>query len=132
MAVKEKKMFSYYDFSKVLSYNATYNFLVGARGLGKTYGAKKLVIKKFLRGGEEFVYLRRYKTELATRTTFFDDIGQEFPNLGFRVNGSLAQVCRNPDAEKPHWETMGYFIALSNAQTRKSVAYPKVTHIIFD
>lgn len=132
MALKPKKMFSFYDFTKVLSYNGTYNFLVGARGLGKTYGAKLRAMKNYLRSGEEFVYLRRFKTELATRTTFFDDIAHEFPGHDFRVNGSLAQVCRNPDAEKPYWETMGYFAALSNAQTRKSVAYPKVTLIIFD
>ena len=127
MALKEKKQFSYYDFRKLLSYNATYNFLVGARGLGKTYGAKKRVIKAYLRNGEQFIYLRRFKTELATRQTFFDDIANEFPDIEFRVQGSEAQLKRGPD-----WETFGYFAALSNAQTRKSVAYPKVTVIIFD
>ena len=30
----------YYSFNKVLSRNAVYNFILGARGLGKTYGAK--------------------------------------------------------------------------------------------
>lgn len=127
-----KKKFSYYSFQKLLSYNAVYNFCVGARGLGKTYGAKKLVINAYLRDKQEFILLRRYKTELANRQTFFDDIAHEYPNHGFRVEGHLAQVSFNPQAEKPKWETMGYFISLSTAQTRKGVSYAAVTKILFD
>ena len=128
-----KKTYSYYNYGPLFSRNGTYNFLLGARGLGKTYGAKLKVIKDYLRNGSEFIYLRRYKTELSTRSTFFDDIAHEFPDYGFRVNGHLAQMTRDdPEDKKAKWETMGYFIALSNAQTRKSVAYPKVTMIIFD
>lgn len=122
----------YYDFNKVLSQNAVYNFVLGARGLGKTYGAKLKVMKNAIHRGEQFIYLRRYKTELANRQTFFDDIAHEFPNLGFRVMHGEAQMTRNPAEDKPDWETIGYFIALSNAQSRKSVAYPRVTTIIFD
>lgn len=127
-----KKKFSYYNFQKLLSYNAVYNFCLGARGLGKTYGAKKLVIKAYLRDRQEFIYVRRYKTELANRQTFFDDIAHEFPDIGLRVEGHLAQMCWNPNDAKPKWETMGYFMALSNSQSRKSVAFPAVTMILFD
>ena len=31
----------YYDYNKVLSYNAFFNFIIGERGVGKTYGWKK-------------------------------------------------------------------------------------------
>ena len=122
----------YYSFNKVLSRNAVYNFILGARGLGKTYGAKLKVIKNAIHRGEQFVYLRRYKTELANRQTFFDDVAHEFPEFGFRVNGGVAEMTRNPLDEKPKYETIGYFIALSQGQSRKSVAFPKVTWIIFD
>jgi predicted AAA+ superfamily ATPase len=44
-----KTALKYYDFKYVLSHNAVYNFVVGARGLGKTYGAKKMVIRNYLR-----------------------------------------------------------------------------------
>lgn len=30
----------YYDYGRVLSYHAPWMFVIGARGLGKTYGAK--------------------------------------------------------------------------------------------
>lgn len=129
---REKKAFSYYNFQRLLSYNAVYNFCLGARGLGKTYGAKKMVIKAYLRDKQEFILLRRYKTELANRVTFFDDIVWEFPDYGFRVMGNLAQMTRNPNDDKPRWETMGYFVALSNAQSRKGVSYAAVTTILFD
>jgi hypothetical protein len=125
-----KTALKYYDFKYVLSHNAVYNFVVGARGLGKTYGAKKMVIRNYLRKGDQFIYLRRFATELKTKDTFFADIAHEFPNVQFRVQGHLAQV--NRTGEKSGWETMGFFIPLSKAQSVKSVAYPKVKMIVFD
>src|SRR5699024_185718 len=133
MPPKTKNKFSYYSFDKIYSFNATYMFIIGARGLGKTYGAKKRVINNYIRNGEEFIYLRRYNTELKSRGTFFADIAHEFPDWHFRVNGHQAQIApfeKNP--KKRQWETMGYFVPLSTAQTQKSVAYPAVTTIIFD
>jgi hypothetical protein len=125
---------AYYSFDKLFSYNGVYNFIVGARGLGKTYGAKRHVIRKAIRTGEQFIYLRRYKTELAGRGTFFADISHEFPEWDFRVDGPHAQMAsvETRKAKKRDWQTIGYFAALSNAQTQKSVAYPLVKTIIFD
>ena len=54
----------FYDFNKLLSYNALLNFVIGERGVGKSFGAKKFVISDYLKSGNEFVYIRRYKTEL--------------------------------------------------------------------
>jgi len=120
--------FDWYSFHDILSRNAVYNFVVGGRGLGKTYGAKKLVIKKALEKGEEFIYLRRHQTELRTKDTFFNDVGAEFPDCTFRVNGLEAQVSFTGD----DWKTIGYFHVLSKAQTYKSGSYPLVKTIIFD
>ena len=130
--LKKRNTFSYYSFHDVLTRNAVYNFIIGGRGLGKTYGAKKNVIKAYLRNREQFIYLRRYKTELKTRSTFFADIAHEFPEFTFRVEGSEAQVCFDPQAEKPKWHTMGYFIALSVGQSLKGTSFHDVTTIIFD
>lgn len=54
----------YYDYHKILSYNAFINILIGERGVGKTYGASKMVINKFIKKHEQFAYIRRYKPEL--------------------------------------------------------------------
>jgi hypothetical protein len=125
----------YYNFDKVYSYGGVYIFVCGARGLGKTYGAKDKVIKKFLRKGEQFIYLRRFKTELRAAKAFFDDIAHTFPGMLFRLNGDQFEVCREPnkqDRKKNDWECMGFVIALSTGQNQKGRAFPMVRTIIFD
>ena len=52
----------YYDYDKISSYNATFNMIITNRGFGKTYGAKKRAINKFLKKDEQFIYVRRYKS----------------------------------------------------------------------
>lgn len=131
-----KKSLPYYSFDKIMSYNATYMFVVGARGLGKTYGAKKFVIRDALRtnGENQFIYLRRFTKELQGRGTFFADILQEFPDYDLRVNGMVAEYAPTSTRgdKKRNWSVMGYFMALSTAQKQKSVAFPKVKTILFD
>lgn len=128
----------YYNFDKLYSFNGTFNFLAGGRGIGKTYGAKRKALKAALssKGEQQFIYLRRYKTELATaRATFLADIVHEFPGYDFRINGSVMEASPSEDrADKKdrQWITLGYFMALSTAQNQKSVAFPKVRTIIFD
>lgn len=134
--MKAVKTHPWYSFNKVLSFNALLTFVLGGRGLGKTYGAKKLVIKKFLKYGEQFILLRRYEVELATRGTFFSDLiaKNEFPDYDFRVFGFTAQVAhKNTRNDKKRvWRTMGYFAALNTSQNLKGASYAQVTTIIYD
>ena len=39
----------YYNYDKILSYNALLNFIIGERGVGKSYGAKLYVAKNFIK-----------------------------------------------------------------------------------
>jgi len=125
----------YYSYNRILSYNAVYNFIVGGRGLGKTFGAKKRVIDEYLKHGNQFIYVRRYKSELSnSKLTFFSDIAYLFPEFIFRIQGGEAQMARadtDPKA-KNAWQTIGYFVALSTGQSQKSVSFPRVKTIIFD
>ena len=132
---------SFYNFDKIYSYNATFNFLVGMRGVGKTYGCKLKALKKAVRSFErkepieQFIYMRRYKEELATSgKTFFADIEDRFPDYDFRTNGWHAEMAPvdTRDEKKREWTLIGFFIPLSRAQSMKSVAFPQVTTIIFD
>ena len=43
----------WYDISKTLSYNALFNFVIGARGVGKTYAFKRWAIKDFLKNKKQ-------------------------------------------------------------------------------
>jgi hypothetical protein len=138
-----EKQFSYYSFAKILSYNATYNFVPGGRGIGKTYGAKDKGIADAIKSGiangfdncDQFIYLRRYKEELQmSADTFFADIAHKFPDWDFRRVGFEAQISPAGDREVKRrvWKTIGYFVALSVAQKFKSVAFPRVKLIIYD
>jgi hypothetical protein len=116
----------WYDINKTLTYNCLFNFVIGNRGCGKTYSAKKRAIKLFLEKGHQFVYLRRYKEELdETAPSYFNDIlvNNEFPDVTieyvagqYLVNGQLA----------------GYAMALTKAKDYKSISFPLVYFIIFD
>ena len=53
----------YYDLHNLLTRNAPWNFIIGARGLGKTFAAKRYGIKEYLKHGHEFIYLRRTDVE---------------------------------------------------------------------
>jgi hypothetical protein len=130
-----KPKFTYYNYDKLYSFNGAYNFVCGGRGLGKTFGAKEKALKKAIKRGEMFIYLRRFKTELPmAKATFFEDIAPLFPDYDFRSNGPLAEMSpiTERDKKKRKWQTIGYFFALTEAQKLKSVALKKVTLIIFD
>ena len=117
----------FYDYAKVLSYNAMFNFIIGERGVGKTFGAKRYVINKFLKKGEQFVYLRRYKTELkesaGDTSKFFGQLEEFYPENKFKIAGEKIMNGK---------QVMGYALPLSVANILKSTSFNKVTTIIFD
>ena len=44
-------MADFYDWNKTLSYDADVTMVIGAKGIGKTFGLRKQCIKDFLRDG---------------------------------------------------------------------------------
>ena len=116
----------YYDYAKILSYNAFFNFLVGERGVGKTYGATKFVVKQAINKNSEFVYIRRYKSDLKKSVPkLFDELikNEEFPDNTLSTKGNKFYIDD---------EICGYAIALSEANSYKSTNFSKVRYIIFD
>lgn len=107
----------------MLSYNRILNFIIGARGIGKSYAMKVHPVKRFLKYGEQFIYLRRYKPELRKVGQYFDNIRQEFPDTEFKVKGREFYI---------NGKLAGWAIPLSTWQSEKSNAYPNVTTIVFD
>jgi hypothetical protein len=128
----------YYDYDKVLGYGATFNFLVTSRGLGKTYGAIKLCVKDFLKNGNEFIYLRRYKTEISSAAKrLFDaiNINKEFPGYNLLSEGNkffIQKIQKDEEDEKPEKILIGHAVALSTANILKSTNFAKVRTIIYD
>lgn len=60
----------FWNIKHTLSYRALFNYIIGNRGGGKTFGAKQYVIEQFLKNQKEFIYLRRYRTELQKLIRF--------------------------------------------------------------
>jgi hypothetical protein len=81
------------------------------------------VINRFKKNGKQFVWVRRYQTEIDTLTDFWADIKSFFPNDELSQQGNELYI---------NGELAGYLIALSTSMRLKSVAFPLVTTIIFD
>lgn len=113
----------FWDISKSLSHNCLFNFIVGPRGAGKTYGFKQWAISSFLKTGAQFIYVRRFKEEMRDVAKFFDDIQEAFPEHEFEYKRGAFKI---------DGETAGWPVSLSTAKIKKSVAFPHVNKICFD
>lgn len=120
----------FYNFDKLFSYPFLIALVIGERGVGKSFNAKVAVLKKFLKTGEQFIYLRRYKTELdSSLATFWDDLQSNgyFTEYNLKVVKSkmLTKFTCNG-------KVCGYAAPLSTANILKSTAFPNVKTILFD
>lgn len=123
----------YWDIRKPLSYNCLWNFILGMRGGGKTYGSLQWCIEQYLKNKKrgikwEFLYVRRMKAELKKLTTqrngrLFKAVQNEFPEHTLKAESDTL-YCDG--------EVMGYAQALSTASILKSDAFPNVKIIVFD
>ena len=115
----------YWDINETLSYNALMNFIVGNRGGGKTYGFKRWAVADFIKTGRQFVYLRRYKTELTEFSRYFDDLkaNGEFADHELIIKGKKALI----DGKEA-----GFAIALTTGITKKSTSMPRVNKMCYD
>ena len=111
-----------------------FNFIIGERGVGKTYGAIKFCINDFLKNGNQFVYLRRYKTEIKSSAddkdnSFFTKVieNEEYPDHELKTKMEKEKAIFYCDKT-----ICGYAIPLSTSVILKSKSFSKVKTIIFD
>lgn len=103
-----------------------FNFLIGERGVGKSFGMTKFLISQFLKKGEQFAYVRRYKSDLSKSVpTFFNAINSQniFPDHSLVVKHNQF-YCND--------KVCGYPMQLSTSQDLKSSNFDKVKTIVFD
>lgn len=129
---------NYYDWSKTLSYDADVTMVVGARGVGKTYGLRKQFIKDWIKDKSKFVELTRYKNEIfGVSDGYFNRVENEpeFKEYVFRTDSRYAYIAKKGDKKsngKQEWHVIGYFIALTDAQRMKKRTFNKVRRIVLD
>lgn len=129
-------MTKWYDKGQLLSYKMFFNMVIGNRGGGKTYGFKCWAIDDFLKTGKQFVWLRRYGTEIEmlrgdkkgdNNDSFFGDIQDKYLDHTFTMKGNKKKGYFYCDGQ-----IMGYYFALTTSSIAKSSTYPSVDKIIFD
>lgn len=129
-------MSKFYDWEKTLSYDADVTAVVGARGIGKTFGLRKQCILDYLKRGNRFVEVVRYKIELSdVADGYFDRLSRlpEFENYDFRTDSRYMYIAKKDEkAKKQDWKIIGYFVALSEQQKKKKKTFDYVRRIIFD
>lgn len=126
----------FWDIYRTLTHNALINLIVGNRGGGKSYGAKKRAVENYINKGEQFGYIRRYRDDLKKPLEqFYKDISQEFPDHECKVEGEKVYIRLKSENAKEKWtekDIAGYGFSLSTANNKKSMSYPDVTMLIFD
>ena len=113
----------YYSPAPLLSQKCVFNYVIGNRGGGKSFSGKVLGIKRFLKKGKQFIYLRRYQSELDEVLDYFADVRFKFPHVKLEQKADKLYI---------NDELAGYMIALTKTPYLKSNPYPLVTTIIFD
>ena len=113
----------YLDIGKILSLNMPFTFIVGARGIGKTYGALKYVLES----GSRFILLRRTQsqTDLINKPEFtpFKPIDPEITTKS--LSKYNAAIMRDD-------EVLGYTAALSTISNMRGFDASDVDYLIYD
>lgn len=126
----------FWNARETLTHNMLINVIVGNRGGGKSFGVKQWAIDKFIKTGEQFGYIRRYKEDLRQpMIQFFKDIEYKYPDYEFKTEGDYFYIRLKPANEKEKWKTSdiaGYGFTLSTANNKKSISYPNITTLIYD
>lgn len=121
----------FYDLTPLMSRQSLLSFVLGERGVGKSYAFKKFVINDYLKRGNEFVYIRRYKDELTIACdSFFEQLTDngEFEDHTLQVQVSKKKVTKF----KCDGNVFGYAVPLTTASILKSASFGKVKTIVFD
>lgn len=128
----------FYDWERTLSYDADVTFVIGPRGIGKTFGIRVQCIRDYIKRGYRFVEVCRYKNEISgVADGYFEKLAEldEFSGYMFKSDNRYGYISTaiDPDSkEKPDWKKICYFVALSEFQRMKKHTFVNVKRIIFD
>lgn len=130
----------YYNPSVIMSKNRLFNFIVGIRGGGKTYGFLKFITNAYLKHGRKTIWLRRQATEIDDMfiRDFFKSIARngEFPLYDFKVQKTAVDgICYGYiRLHAPHeeWEQFMMFLPLSISLSHKGNELEDYNYVIFD
>lgn len=99
--------------------------VIGARGVGKSYSTKRLIIQEFLDYGKQSLIFRRYKNQAESmQTDYFNDIlEKEFPDIDYELKGNIGFINGEPFCK---------FNGLNGNSVAKGSSFPNVYYIIYE
>lgn len=130
----------YYDWNKTMSYQTGTNgeicLVLGAKDIGKTFGLRLKCVERFIKHKELFCEICRTNEELkAVSAGYFDKLQQAgfFADYVFKTEKGCGYIApKPPEDEKPEWQLLCYFVALTNFQREKKRTYVSPRRFIFD
>lgn len=119
----------YISYRKIDSYNLPIEAIIGARGIGKSFGAKRKCIKGFLYNDKKFIWLRDNDDAVDKLCDndgekFFEDIRKYFQKCDFKITSDRAIFINDKHA--------GYVMNISTFYNYKGNAYTDIKTIVFD
>lgn len=121
----------YIDLSPMLSTCRPFNILLGGRGIGKTYGLQKYLIKQALKQQKEIIYLVRNKVDFyndGLRSSWSKVLTREYPNLVWRSENQLIEY----ETKTGDYCPLIRGFALTQVQELKRKPFENVNYIFFD
>lgn len=130
----------FYDWHKTMSYQTgtqgEITFVLGAKGIGKTFGLRKICVERFIKHGELFCEICRTNAERdEVMPGYFDKLQSAgfFKEYVFKVEKACGYIARQPlDDETPEWDLICYFVSLTNFQREKKRTFMFPRRFIFD
>ena len=128
----------YFNPNPIFCWQRLLYFIIGTRGVGKTYGFVKRSIKRYIKAYKkgkknkpQFMYLRRADVELDSVDTLFNPfiVQEVFKGWEFKVVGDDFFI--KPE-ESETWDLLGCAMALSKSHQFKGSSYPNIEIIIYD
>lgn len=126
--LKESKYIHTLEFQQP---NYPMTFIIGARGVGKTVNSLADNIKKCYADKTQFIYLRRFQTEIDTLGLPLDLLSKL---TGLEVTREVLKddSGRTSNMILANGKPVGFLLALSVAAKYKSNDYSKVVNVIYD
>ena len=119
----------YLDIDYILNNDIPFIFLVGARGIGKSYGLLKWLYEN--NKNRKFIYMRRTEAEIEYCSS---NEGNPFSpiNLDLNINIEIKKVNQRIKGFYDGDTCIGYLMSLSTFYSKRSVSFVDVDYLFFD
>ena len=127
----------YIDFDRLLAKDPQpYKFIVGARGIGKTFG----ILKYMIDHGMKFIYMRRTQTqvdlikndELNPFRSLYLELGEKYLFTVRSINRNVSGIYAVNEELLPEGEPIGYIMALSTVSNIRGFDASDVDYLVYD